>query len=69
MNNKIVVLAGSQQQFKDWVRENIICITSKNDLPKLRMNYIDSVHSYGTYYEWFDKEVDNDILSRMVYND
>jgi hypothetical protein len=64
--SKIVVVAGNKQQFRDWVNKNIISITDKYDLVKLRGINIDSYYEVGTFYEWYDYKIGDEIASRMV---
>ena len=57
-NDIIVVVAGNRDQFQYWLRHNVISITSKDDINKLRGIKIEQVYYEGTYYEWFDREID-----------
>ena len=56
--DKIVVVAGNREQFQYWIRHNIILVTSKEDLNRLRGIKIGEVYYEGTYHQWFDKKFD-----------
>jgi len=53
---KIVVLAGNMEQFRYWLRHNVIPITSKEDIVKLRGIKIGEVYHEGDWYRWADTE-------------
>jgi len=52
LEGKIVVVAGHRQQFQYWIRQNVIPITSKRDLERLRGIEIAGVFYEGDYYRW-----------------
>ncbi len=63
---KIVVLAGNREQFKHWLRHNIIPITNRHDVERLRGVRIREVYKEGSWHEWMDAEIDEIIRMSMV---
>lgn len=66
MEGKIVVLAGSYAQFKDWLEHNVVPITSKMDMEKIHGTTVSQVFTEGDYYKWFDDECANNLRYHMV---
>ncbi|KKN02402.1 hypothetical protein LCGC14_1118040 [marine sediment metagenome] len=65
LEKKIIVLAGNREQFRHWLRQNIIPITNKEDLRKLYGIKIDQVYYQGNWLDWADAEFE-DALGRFV---
>ena len=59
MDKKIIVVAGNYEQVRYWIKHNIVPLTSKYDLDRLRGIEIGDVQYEGTYYEWFDAETED----------
>jgi hypothetical protein len=51
MEGKIVVLAGNMEQFKYWLRHNIIPVTKNDDIHRVIGCKIDAVYKEGTWYK------------------
>lgn len=66
---KIVVLAGNRTQFQHWLRQNIIPITCKQDMDKLRGIKIRDIYHEGDYYAWADHRVYDEIEMQMARNE
>lgn len=61
---KIVVLAGNKDQFQHWIECNIIPVTCAEDLHHLRGLRdveINEVYHEGTWHEWTNKELNDEI--------
>jgi hypothetical protein len=57
-NKRIVVIAGNREQFKYWLRNNIIPITGNYDLDRLRGIRVREIVKYGTWYDWVTPKVE-----------
>jgi len=60
----IVVVAGNRKQFQHWLRYNIVPITCREDIRRLRGIKITEVFYEGTYGEWLDEEIEEEIRLR-----
>jgi sugar/nucleoside kinase (ribokinase family) len=61
---QIVVLVGNRKQFHHWLRHNVICVSSKEEIEKLRGTKIDEIYYKGTYYKWLDRK-SKDVLDYL----
>lgn len=50
MKGKIVVLAGSMEQFRYWLKHNVIPITKNDDVQRMIGAKIDAIYKEGTWY-------------------
>ena len=61
---KIVVLAGTHEQFRYWLRTNVIPVVCKDDLRKIRSLENFDLFTEGTFYDWADAEALDEIEAR-----
>lgn len=66
MAEKIVVVAGNRDQFKRWLRDNIIPVLCKRDVELLGGCLAKEIHYVGTYEEWMDDNYEAMVKSRKV---
>ncbi len=64
MEEKIVIIVGNMEQFRYWIRNNIIPITCKYDMKNLRGIRIREVFYEGTYEDWIDNRILDEIKLR-----
>jgi len=56
MEGKIVVLAGNMEQFRYWLRHNIIPVISDRDIERITGCKIKAVYKEGNWYEKLSPE-------------
>ena len=56
MEGKIVILAGNMEQFRHWLRYNVVPITNDHDIEKIRGCKIEAVYKEGAWYEKLSME-------------
>jgi len=64
MKGKIVVLAGSMEQFRYWLKHNVIPITKNDDVQRMIGAKIDAIYKEGTWYENLSPHVIEEIEIR-----
>jgi hypothetical protein len=66
-DKKIVVVAGNREQFRYWLRHNIIPVTNRNDVERLHGVRVHETHTEGTWNEWMDDEIKDFLKVFGVY--
>jgi len=56
MEGKIVVLAGNMEQFRYWLKHNIIPVISDRDIKRITGCKIEAVYKEGNWYEKLSPE-------------